>query len=61
MNDKKFDAVIKILSALLSNPSIIQPNGMQGWGLVNCNINQLVQMAVEIVDDTIAKATGERS
>ena len=60
MNDKKFDATIKILSALLSNPSIIQPNGMTGWGLANCTVNQLVQMAVGIVDETIIEVEGEK-
>lgn len=38
-NDSAFvqDAAVKIMSALLSNPSIIQSDAICGWRLSNCN------------------------
>ena len=35
----------QVLAGLVSNPSIIAPNGMNGWGLVNCKEADLCAFA----------------
>ena len=42
------------LKGLLSNPSIIQPNGLTGWSLTNCTSTYIARFAVSFADETIA-------
>lgn len=43
-------AALKILQGFCANPAVFAPNGMSGWGLVNCDEEKLTNYAIFIAD-----------
>ncbi|MGI4846603.1 MAG: hypothetical protein ACRYGK_00440 [Janthinobacterium lividum] len=45
----------QVLQGLCANPSVFAPNGISGWSLVNCTIEQLVELATQIAHTACAQ------
>lgn len=49
----RFQAACAALTGFCANPSVYAPNGMRGWGLVNCDIPQLTDFCWQHADDLL--------
>lgn len=43
------------MQGFCANPAVHAPNGMTGWGLVNCDENQLAMACLEKADALLAR------